>query len=144
MTFERDPTALLADEFRRLALINGWGKKSVKYKNERKEFYGAAVSKDFAAFWGTTESRLDAWQDLCRLLGFTEIPTSIKKCKQAMKGVYVNLVDLVDSKRTNTQPKTFTSAGALASYIRKTGKIFPKERAKANPLLRQFLVVVFD
>ncbi|KAH9890509.1 hypothetical protein C8Q73DRAFT_128658 [Cubamyces lactineus] len=165
--FERDTTALLAVEFRRLAVASGWGKKSAKYKKERQKFYGLAVAQDFSTFWGSTESRLDAWQDLCRHLGITEAPTSIKGCRQvlavtatcladnnisntyvrvisqALTPIHVNLVDLVDSKRQNTKPKTFSSEAACAEYTRKTGKIFPKARAKANPLLRKFLVVVF-
>ncbi|KAI0333133.1 hypothetical protein GY45DRAFT_1272699 [Cubamyces sp. BRFM 1775] len=141
--FERDTTALLASEFRRLALANGWSKKSARYKDERQKFYGLAVAQDFNAFWGSTESRLAAWQDLCLHLGIAEVPNSIKGCKQALKPINVNLIDLVDSKRQDTKPKTFSSEAACAEYTRKTGKIFPKARAKANPLLRQFLVVVF-
>lgn len=57
--------------------------------------------------------------------------------------MYVNLVDLVDAKRRNLKPEIFSTAGALAAYIQDTGKIFPKARAKANPLLKQFLIVVF-
>jgi hypothetical protein len=58
-------------------------------------------------------------------------------------GVYVNLVDLVDAANAERQiVKTFTSAKDLAKYIRKTKKIFPKERAKKNRLLSQFLIVV--
>ncbi|KAJ8482701.1 hypothetical protein ONZ51_g5193 [Trametes cubensis] len=163
VTFERDTTALLAAEFRRLALASGWGRKSARYKNERQKFYGLAVAQDFSAFWGSTESRLTAWQDLCCHLGVDEVPTSIKGCKevhtlmpnthvlvahprlasQALRPVHVNLIDLVDSKRQNTKPKTFATETACANYTRRTGKIFPKARAKANPLLRQFLVVVF-
>ncbi|KAI0657188.1 hypothetical protein C8Q70DRAFT_919967 [Cubamyces menziesii] len=143
VTFERDTTALLAAEFRRLALASGWGRKSARYKNERQKFYGLAVAQDFSAFWGSTESRLTAWQDLCCHLGVDEVPTSIKGCKEALRPVHVNLIDLVDSKRQNTKPKTFATETACANYTRRTGKIFPKARAKANPLLRQFLVVVF-
>ncbi|EIW60959.1 uncharacterized protein TRAVEDRAFT_166094 [Trametes versicolor FP-101664 SS1] len=143
MPFERDTTALLADEFRRLSLDSGWGKKSAKFKKERAKFYGGAVAQDFTTFWGSNASRLDAWQDLCRHLGITDVPSSIKKCKLALKPFYVNLVDLVDSKRQGIKPRIFSSESELAGYIQKTSKIFPKAQAKTNPLLRQFLIVVF-
>ncbi|KAI0373159.1 hypothetical protein BV20DRAFT_938490 [Pilatotrama ljubarskyi] len=144
VNFERDPTALLADEFRRLSLANGWGKKSARYKRERRNFYGSAAAQDFASFWGNNDSRLDAWQDLCRHLGMTTIPTGIRACKKvSLKLIHVNLIDLVDSKRQNFRPRTFSSESALAEYIRNSGKVFLKEKAKANPLLRQFLIVVF-
>lgn len=81
MPFERDTTALLADEFCRLALESGWSKKSAKFKKERAKFYGGAVAQDFTTYWGSNASRLDAWQDLCRHLGITNVPSSIKKCK---------------------------------------------------------------
>ncbi|KAI0355124.1 hypothetical protein OH77DRAFT_1403657 [Trametes cingulata] len=143
INFDRDPTASLEDEFRRFAHANGWGKKSARYKRERRNFYASAVIEDFTSFWGSSDSRLQAWQELCRHLGLTTIPTSIRGCKKALKPIHVNLIDLVDSKRQNTTPEIFPSEDALAAYIRRTGKIFMKDRAKANPLLRQFLVIVF-
>ena len=60
-----------------------------------------------------------------------------------MKGIYVNLVDLVDAGTAGTKvSKTFSSPKELAKYIRRTKKTFPKERAKKSPLLRRFLIVV--
>lgn len=162
--FQRDPTALLADEFRRLALARGWGKKSARYGTERVKFYGTAVVQDFARFWGDNDSRLQAWQELCHFLGVPDCPSSITQCKkvclsytlrrssqvfmaptldQTLKHTHVNLIDLVDARRRNVKPRIFSSRNELATYIRETGKIFPKGRAKANPLLKQFLVVVF-
>ncbi|KAI0823873.1 hypothetical protein BC628DRAFT_1420612 [Trametes gibbosa] len=141
--FQRDPTAPLADEYRRFALARGWGKKSARYKKERVNFYGAAVLQDFTRFWGDNASRLDAWQELCHFLGVHECPASITQCKKALKHIHVNLVDLVDARRRNIKPKIFTSRSELASYIVETRKIFPKAKAKANPLLKQFLIVVF-
>jgi hypothetical protein len=60
-----------------------------------------------------------------------------------LKGIYVNLVDLVDAGTAGTKvSKTFSSPKELAKYIQKTKKIFPKERAKKSPMLRRFLIVV--
>jgi hypothetical protein len=54
----------------------------------------------------------------------------------------VNIVDLVQAQGGGKLVKTFNTAKALAKYIKKTGKIYPRERAKRNPLLRQFLINV--
>lgn len=55
----------------------------------------------------------------------------------------MNLVDLVDAKASGQViSRKFSSPKALAKYIRNTGKYFPKEKAKSNPLLRRFLIVV--
>lgn len=55
----------------------------------------------------------------------------------------MNIVDLVDARRQGKVVKAFQSADALRKYIQKTGKIFPKEAAKRNPLLKAFLITVF-
>jgi hypothetical protein len=60
-----------------------------------------------------------------------------------LKGIYVNLVDLVDAVTAGKKvSKTFSSSKELAKYINKTKKTFPKERAKKSPMLRRFLIVV--
>ena len=65
---------------------------------------------------------------------------------QALKGTFVNIVDLVDAANAGrTVSQTFKSAQKLRVYSRKPGeeKIFPKKRAKSNPLLKFFLIVMF-
>ena len=52
-------------------------------------------------------------------------------------------LDLIDAGTTGgVISKKFSSEKELAKYIRRTGKVFPKDRAKKNPLLRKFLIVV--
>jgi hypothetical protein len=57
--------------------------------------------------------------------------------------VWVNIVDLIDSRRTGTPVKRHASMKALRSYIKKTKKIYPKEAAKRNEFLKAFLITVF-
>jgi len=149
--FESDPTVSLLDNFKRLAIQEGWGKKSKTYKEQRRTFLAEAVEVAFLDKFGVNVSSLQAWQSLCQTIGVPEskegeeVPqlTSIKACQRALKGVYVNLVDLVDAGTAGRViSKKFSSPKELAKYIRKTGKVFPKERAKRNPLLRRFLIVV--
>ncbi|THH09544.1 hypothetical protein EW146_g8659 [Bondarzewia mesenterica] len=144
-TFVRDETASIVSEFRRLALQEGWTRRSKTYKAERRHFFGEAAVEEFHKYFGENVSSLQAWQDLCRQLGVVidgMPPGSITECKRLLKGVYVNIVDLVDSQISGNTVKTFSSAKDLSKYIRRTGKVFPRERAKANPLLRQFLIIV--
>ena len=55
----------------------------------------------------------------------------------------MNLVDLVDAGMAGgVISKKFSSRKALARYIDRTGKVFPKGKAKRNPLLSRFLIVV--
>ncbi|KAI0668367.1 hypothetical protein C8Q78DRAFT_1046767 [Trametes maxima] len=142
--FQRDLAAPLETEFLRLAAQHGWNPDSARYRNERFRFYGDAVLQDFTRHWGDNDSRLEAWQALCYHLGKAGPYTSIIECKKALKNVHVNLIDLVESKNSARKLRKFTTARALAAYTRETMKIFPKRRAKENPLLKQFLVVVFQ
>jgi len=149
--FQSDPTASLLDNFRRLAIQEGWRKKTKTYKEERRAFLTEAVEAGFSNNFGGNDNSLQAWQSLCRTIGVPkskegeEVPqlTSISACEQALKGIYVNLVDLVDAGAAGgVISKTFSSPKQLAKYISRTGKVFPKDRAKKNPLLRKFLIVV--
>ncbi|KIM39019.1 hypothetical protein M413DRAFT_12350 [Hebeloma cylindrosporum] len=143
--YSNDPTSSITENFRRLAIQEGWTKKSQTYKKERKAFIAEAVETGFTSHFGVNASSLQAWQSLCGTIGIENMEglTSIKRCKKAMSGIYVNLVDLVDARTAGTKvSKTFSSPTGLAKYIRKTKKTFPKERAKKSPMLRQFLIVV--
>ncbi|KAK7037255.1 hypothetical protein VNI00_011246 [Paramarasmius palmivorus] len=137
----------LLEEFRALAISEGLKKKSKIYKERRRQFLAEHVRDGFIDSFGVNASSLENWKKLLATIGIDGYSdfTSIKQCKAALKGLYINLVDLVDAGRRGKvidPPNPFPSQKALARYIRGTGKVFPKERAKANPLLRQFLIVV--
>ena len=83
--FERDDTETIISEFRRLAIQEGWKKKSKIYKEERKKFIGNAAVEDFEKEFGINAGSLQSWQSLCKRLKLLndddELPTSIKQCK---------------------------------------------------------------
>lgn len=58
-----------------------------------------------------------------------------------VKGLYVNLVDLVDM--TVEDVELFGSLDELRVYTRDTGKIFPKESAYAGGVLKFLLREIF-
>ncbi|KAI3621297.1 hypothetical protein WG66_014351 [Moniliophthora roreri] len=141
----RIPTLL--EQFRALALSEGLKKKSKAYKERRKEFLSEQVQAGFIQSFGANASSLDNWTKLLATIGIEGASefTSIKQCKAALEGRYINLVDLVDAGRRGTvitTPNPFPSRKALANYIKRSNKVFPRDKAKANPLLRQFLIVV--
>lgn len=144
--FERDDTETIISEFRRLAIQEGWKKKSKIYKEERKKFIGKAAVEDFEKEFGINAGSLQSWQSLCKRLKLLndddELPTSIKQCKAILRGVYVNLVDLVDARKANGTVEIFGSPKELSKYIKRTKKMFPRGKAKSSPLLKQFLITV--
>lgn len=86
--FQSDPTASLVANFNRLAIQEGWGKKSKTYKTERRGFLGEAVSIGFVNHFGGNVSSLQAWQSLCQTIGVPETRdeeevqlTSIRACQ---------------------------------------------------------------
>lgn len=62
---------------------------------------------------------------------------TVAEAKRELKAVHVNIFDLV----REDAPRVFPTRWQLAKYTLKSGKIFPKERAKANDGegLRMFL-----
>lgn len=57
-----------------------------------------------------------------------------------MRNVHVNIVHLMDARRTKTKVKKFSSYGSLVRHTRKTKEFFSLEEAKGDVikvLLRQ-------
>ncbi|KAJ7579518.1 hypothetical protein C8J56DRAFT_796161 [Mycena floridula] len=143
--FVYEPERTILDNFRRLALIRKWGKKSEQYKRQKRDFLGNAVEAMFSTSFGEIRENLEAWCNLCRTVGVsTDLPlVSIEACEAALNGKFVNLVDLVQAASADqVMEKTFPTSKALAKYIHRTGKFYPLDRAKVNPLLAQFLIIV--
>ncbi|KAJ9649047.1 hypothetical protein H2199_000960 [Coniosporium tulheliwenetii] len=110
--FDPDPTKQLAAEFDRLALDQGWSTKRA--------------------------AKLAELQALCVELRIPA-PQSITKCKEELKNVYVNISDLVDSRRTGQPVEIFTSLEALQHSTLQEGKVFPKEQAIEDNSLKVLL-----
>ena len=53
--------------------------------------------------------------------------------------VHVNLLDLIDAKRTGRRVRVFYSAMALAKYTQSRGRWFPKEAAKEDGFVKVLL-----
>ena len=62
---------------------------------------------------------------------------------QALHNVHVNIIDLLDSRRQGTQVKVFATRQKLVSYTQATEKIFPKQKAKENVLIKILLRSIY-
>jgi hypothetical protein len=88
--FQTDPTAPLLENFKRLAIQEGWKKKSKTYKAKRSAYLAEAVEDGFLSKFGVNISSLQAWQSLCQTIGVPESIdgedppqlTSISACQQ--------------------------------------------------------------
>jgi hypothetical protein len=82
--YNNDPTISITENFSRLAIQEGWSKKSKSYKEGRKAFIAEAVETGFISHFGVNTSSLQAWQSLCRTIGIENVDslTSIKSCKK--------------------------------------------------------------
>ncbi|TFK97055.1 hypothetical protein BDV98DRAFT_554505 [Pterulicium gracile] len=90
--------------------------------------------------------RLEGWQSLYREVFGQDSPypvrlSSVARC--VLKEVNVNIVDLVDARRTGKRVNRFPSREALRKYSRKHKKIFSLQRAKDNGILTVLLIDMF-
>ncbi|KAF2481105.1 hypothetical protein BDY17DRAFT_300707 [Neohortaea acidophila] len=105
------------------------------------------------------------WQRLCRDIGVPEQPSIAKSKKvpfclslrpamqptdtyvnvaQALKGIYINITDFVEACEAGEPVRVFHSYRALLNdLLRDRERIFPKDKAKGNPILTWMLVKVF-
>jgi len=49
-----------------------------------------------------------------------------------LKNTHVNLVDLMNARRTGEKIKKFDSYNQLRKYTKETGKVYPKKDAKGD------------
>ncbi|KDN37428.1 hypothetical protein RSAG8_10163, partial [Rhizoctonia solani AG-8 WAC10335] len=89
--------------------------------------------------YGTDVGDLEAWQGLCRVLGFGDMPDDLAECKRVVAATYVNIVDLIDTKLTGQPVRHFDSERALAKYTRNHRKFFPRNNVLSGGLLKFLL-----
>ncbi|GAD94191.1 conserved hypothetical protein [Paecilomyces variotii No. 5] len=132
--FVYNPSAPVSAEFSRLASHRKWQVNSKTYR----KMWSNCMSEAFENAYGTEFSRLQSWQNLCAELQ-VDVFDSIRKCKMALSKVYVNLIDLLDSRAHGTVVKKFKTVKELRDYTRKTGRYFPREKAKKEGFIRILL-----
>ncbi|USP73855.1 hypothetical protein yc1106_01129 [Curvularia clavata] len=124
--FVHSPTAPFRSEFERLAQIKGWSKRV------KQQQFISLLSSEVAFYWGADEDKLEQYQEMCRDLGLSLIPSSVKQCKKALGSRKVNLYSLIDNKRNpETKIVQYKSFDKLRKSIHESGP-FPREAAKAG------------
>lgn len=89
-------------------------------------------------------SSISHYQSLCRDLDISPVPGTVAECKSELKGVFVNIVDLVQYRRDRqiglrgNEPTKFDSLEELREYSEDSGKYYPRKNAKAQ-MLRELL-----
>jgi hypothetical protein len=86
--YNNDPTISITENFSRLAIQEGWKKKSKSYKEGRRVFIADAVEIGFISHFGVNDRSLQAWQSLCRTIGVENVEnlTSISSCQKVTFG----------------------------------------------------------
>ncbi|KAI0069692.1 hypothetical protein K474DRAFT_1714010 [Panus rudis PR-1116 ss-1] len=133
-SFHFDASVQVTEEFHRLCDQFKWGKN--RREQERKKLNEALVLQ-FNEFFGTNVDKYESWKYLCQILGVTEIPPSISKCRAIIQTIHVNLVDLVEARRLSESVTIFPNVHELRKYTLESDKVFPKNHAKAGGVLKR-------
>ncbi|KAF4631442.1 hypothetical protein G7Y89_g6692 [Cudoniella acicularis] len=101
------------------------------------------VVEEFDRYFGNA-SNLANWQRLCWDVGIEEDLNSVRKCRQALSKVFVNIWDLLDAVKADTTPTLFPNRRELANYTMRTRRVYPKEKAKEEGPVRALLIHIFN
>ncbi|CUA70002.1 hypothetical protein RSOLAG22IIIB_14184 [Rhizoctonia solani] len=112
-----------------------WSKEDAK---KAREVFKDALTKDFNDTYGTDENDLASWQKLCTVLDLN-VPDDVESCREQVKSVYVNLVDLIETPYTGKPVKHFKSEAKLSECTKKEEKYFPRDNVNAGDLLKYLL-----
>ncbi|CAE6428049.1 unnamed protein product, partial [Rhizoctonia solani] len=133
-SFSYDSSRPVMSEFYHMCDHFRW-ERGDEEREEARDYFKDALVQEFNTIYGTDHNSLVAWQSLCRVLNLDVIPGELEACRQLVKSMHVNIVDLVDTRATQAPVTHFPSEAALSSYTISTGKYFPKESAYAGGLL---------
>jgi hypothetical protein len=131
------------DRFKALARHCGWTAEQRKDEKQKlKHAWTQVVESEF------TGSSISHYQNLCHELDISPIPETVAECKNELKEVFVNIVDLVQYRKDRKRglrartPTKFDSLEELREYSAVEEKYYPKENAKAE-MLRELLKELF-
>ncbi|KAH7031489.1 uncharacterized protein B0I36DRAFT_363175 [Microdochium trichocladiopsis] len=140
--FTPDDHAPFDDEFARLASSQQWVPGSQEYTKERtiamrEELKFSFFSLALPAAGGgddelTPQQLLEGYQLLCDEV---RIPRgeSVPECKRALKATLVNIIDLLNVRRTGGAVEVWDNFDAFRTYTLADGQRIDKEEAKAAP-----------
>lgn len=149
--FTPDDNASFNDEFARLASSQDWVPGSQEYTRERtialsqelKHHYFSSqpkregqglptIAEDAdGAEELTEEQKLEGYKDLCSEVGIAPAET-ILQCRRLLKSKLVNIVDLIDARRTGKGVEVWENFEAFRAYTLQDGNRIDPEEAKMN------------
>ncbi|SPO01699.1 uncharacterized protein DNG_04372 [Cephalotrichum gorgonifer] len=136
--FVPDDGASFDHEFARLASSQEWAPSSREYIQERTiamreelKYHYFSQSQRLGTLNEelTEEQKLAGYQDLCREVGIPAMD-SVDQCKKQLKNTLVNIVDLIDARRTKKGVKVWDNFEAFRTYTLRDGYRIDKEEAK--------------
>ncbi|KAL7953951.1 hypothetical protein V8C34DRAFT_295638 [Trichoderma compactum] len=134
-------------EFARLALSQQWIPGSQQYTKQRtiaireelKTHYFSSQPLDSTQEELTEEEILQGYRDLCVEVGIPPCDTAAE-CKESLKRELVNIVDLIDARRTNEKVRVWRDFQAFRKYtLQKEHRISVDEAKKDGGYLSSLL-----
>ncbi|OAA72248.1 hypothetical protein ISF_01321 [Cordyceps fumosorosea ARSEF 2679] len=133
--FTPDDAAPFEDEFARLAASQEWVPGSQEYKKERTIAMRAEIKSHFFSQEPlapiTEEDELRGYQSLCEEVDLPPYDTT-EECKRELKKTLVNIVDLIDTRRTNRKVKVWQDFQAFREYTLQDGHTISREEASKD------------
>ncbi|EJT71151.1 hypothetical protein GGTG_10411 [Gaeumannomyces tritici R3-111a-1] len=150
--FKPDDAAPFDQEFSRLASSQEWVPGSQEYTRQRTiamreelqlHYFSQPPPKlevvdeedEKAEPASAQEIALRGYQELCREVGLDEEAAggNVDECKKALKSTLVNIVDLIDARRTHAKVEVWTDFEKFRAYTLQDGKRIDPKEARASP-----------
>ncbi|KAL8396581.1 hypothetical protein RB594_003600 [Gaeumannomyces avenae] len=150
--FKPDDAAPFDQEFSRLASSQEWVPGSQEYTRQRTiamreelqlHYFSQPPPKleavdeedEEAEPASAQEIALRGYQELCREVGLDEEAAggNVDECKKALKSTLVNIVDLIDARRTHAKVEVWTDFEKFRAYTLQDGKRIDPNEARASP-----------
>ncbi|KAH7342165.1 hypothetical protein B0J17DRAFT_567257, partial [Rhizoctonia solani] len=141
-SFKYDSSQPVMTEYFRMGQTKGFKLLPQEARKARQELKDA-LAKAFGQFYGYDMDDLGAWQSLCRVLRFENIPDDPEECQQLVTATYVNIIDLIDTVSTGAPVQHFDSEQELSEYTIQTKNFLLRQSKHAGSLLKSLLRNIF-
>ncbi|CUA73085.1 hypothetical protein RSOLAG22IIIB_05153 [Rhizoctonia solani] len=142
-SFQYDSSQPAMTEYFRMSQTEGFKVLSQAVRKKARRELKDALAKDFGQLYGYDVDDVGAWQSLCRVLRFEDVPDDLEGCQELVAATYVNIVDLVDTVSTGDPVHHFDSEKELSEYTRETGNYLSKDSPYAGSLLKFLLRKIY-
>ncbi|KAH8691892.1 hypothetical protein BGW36DRAFT_431135 [Talaromyces proteolyticus] len=145
--FTFDPSLPPNESYLRLQRFYGWRRGDEESERAWNNFQ-TALTEEFKLWFGA-EDDLCSWHSLCRAVRVDPLPKTCRDCEKAVRGLYVNIVDLIDWARcegAKGEVRLFRTLEELREYTQKSRKIFYnnlEQTGSGNVVLRHLLRSIF-